>query len=136
MDWEALPRRFYHEEEKQTPMPNPVVHFEIGCQDLDKTDRFYSTLFGWSSSQMGPARMISTGTQEGISGHYTAMGHPPHHYTIFYVQVEDIAAMLAKAESLGGKTVVPNVDVPNYGSFAWFTDVDANMVGLWTPLHS
>ena len=117
-------------------MPNPVVHFEIGCKDLEKADRFYSSLFGWSVSQMGPARMIATGAQEGIQGHFTALGHEPHHYTIFYVQVENIAASLAKAESLGGKTVVPQVDIPNYGSFAWFADGDGNTVGLWKPAQA
>ena len=54
-------------------MPNPVVHFEIGCKDLGKADQFYTSLFGWSVSQMGPARMIATGAQEGIQGHFTSL---------------------------------------------------------------
>ena len=112
-------------------MPNPVVHFEIGCKDTGAAAGFYSSLFGWNSAQMGPALMIDTGAKEGIQGHYTALGHEPHHYTMFYVQVDDITAYLAKAESLGGKTVVPKVDIPNYGAFAWFSDPDGNMIGLW-----
>jgi len=43
---------------------------------------------------------------------------------------------VAKAESLGGKTVVPQVDIPNYGSFAWFADGDGNTVGLWKPAQA
>jgi uncharacterized protein len=114
-------------------MSNPVVHFEIGCRDTAVSAKFYSSLFGWTSAQMGPALMISTGVQEGIQGHFTALGHEPHHYTIFYVQVDDVGAALAKAESLGGKTMVPKVDIPGYGAFAWFSDPDANVVGLWKP---
>ena len=45
--------------------------------------------------------------------------------------MDDIAAHLAKAEALGGKVVVPKVDLPN-GSFAWLGDPDGNIVGLWT----
>lgn len=59
---------------------------------------------------MGPALMIQTGAAEGIQGHFTALGHEPHNYTIFYVQVEDINEHLEKAAELGGKVVVPKVE--------------------------
>lgn len=81
---------------------------------------------------MGPATMVQTGSQEGIQGHMTALGHEPFHYTIFYVQVESIEDSLAKAQALGGKMLVPKVDIPT-GSFAWIADPEGNTVGLWKP---
>jgi predicted enzyme related to lactoylglutathione lyase len=114
-------------------MSKPVVHFEIGCTDTAKAAEFYGSLFGWGGAQMGPAFMIQTGSERGIQGHISALGHEPYHYTIFYVEVSDIAAHLAKAQELGGKVVVPRVDIPNYGSFAWFADPEGNTIGLWTP---
>jgi predicted enzyme related to lactoylglutathione lyase len=114
-------------------MSNPVVHFEIGCADTAKAASFYGPLFGWGTAQMGPALMIQTGSQQGIQGHFTALDHEPRKYTLFYVQVEDISACLAQAESLGGRVVVPKVDIPGYGSFAWLGDPDGNVVGLWKP---
>jgi uncharacterized protein len=116
-------------------MANPVIHFEIGCRDTAKASQFYSSLFGWGAQPMGPALTIQTGSQEGIQGHYTALGHEPQHYTIFYVQVESIEDSLAKAEALGGKTIVPKVDLPS-GSFAWFSDPDGNTIGLWRPAQT
>ena len=116
---------------EQKRMSNPVVHFEIGCRDTAQSGSFYSSLFGWKTTQMGPALMADTGSPQGIQGHFTALGHEPFHYTIFYVQVDDIEAYLAKAESLGGKTIVGKVDIPNAGSFAWVSDPDGNTVGLW-----
>jgi len=113
-------------------MGKPVVHFEIGCEDLGKTQEFYSKLFGWTMQEAGPAAMINTGAGTGIHGHMSALGHEPFHYTIFYVQVDDVAAALKQAESLGGKTVVPPVDIPT-GTFAWFGDPAGNTVGLWKP---
>ena len=117
-------------------MPNPVTHFEIGCRDTGPAAQFYTSLFGWSTSPMGPALMIDTGAAEGIQGHFTALGHEPFRYIMFYVNVDDIDAYIAKAESLGGKTVVPKVEIPNYGSFAWLSDPDGNTVGLWKPAQA
>ena len=36
----------------------------------------------------------------------------------------------AKAESLGAKTLVPPITIPGVGIFAWFSDPDANTIGL------
>ena len=113
-------------------MNNPVIHFEIGCRNQQQTTDYFSKLFGWNMQPMGPATMIQTGADTGIHGHITALGHEPHNYTIFYVQVDDVAAYLAKAGSLGGKTVVPPVEIPT-GTFAWFADPEGNVIGLWKP---
>jgi len=110
-------------------MPNPVVHFEIGCSDLAQTQAFFNKLFDWQMQEAGPATLIDTG---GIGGHISALGHEPHHYTIFYVQVEDVQAYLDKAGSLGGKMLVPPVEIPS-GTFAWFADPEGNTIGLFKP---
>ena len=113
-------------------MGQPVVHFEIGCRDLAKTSDFFSRLFDWQLQTMGPAAMVNTGGAGGIQGHMTVLGHEPHHYTIFYVEVDDIGAYLEKATALGGKTLVPPVEIPT-GTFAWFADPEGNTIGLWKP---
>jgi predicted enzyme related to lactoylglutathione lyase len=113
-------------------MGQPVVHFEIGCRNSEKTAAFFSALFDWTATAAGPATLIATNSDQGIQGHITALGHEPHHYTIFYVQVDDIPASLAKAESLGGKSLVGPIAIPA-GTFAWFSDPDGNTIGLWTP---
>jgi predicted enzyme related to lactoylglutathione lyase len=110
-------------------MGQPVVHFEIGCRDRAKTGQFFGELFGWSIDDRGPASMIAA-EQGGITGHITALGHDPFHYTIFYVQVDDVQAYLDKATALGGKTLVPPIKIPT-GTFAWFADLDGNTVGLF-----
>ncbi len=66
----------------------------------------------------------------GISGHLTALGHEPFHYTTFYAQVDDVAAHIVKAEGLGCKKLVGPVIIPT-GTFAWITDPDGNTIGLW-----
>ena len=113
-------------------MGNPVVHFEIGCGSAGKTVEFFSRLFDWEVTKMGPASMINTGSSSGIQGHITELGHEPHNYVTVYVQVDDVQAYLDKANSLGGKTLVPAVEIPT-GTFAWLGDPDGNVVGLWKP---
>ena len=114
-------------------MGQPVVHFEIGCRDREKTAQFFGELFGWTTQEMGQASMIDTGAGSGINGHFTALGHEPYNYVTVYIEVDDVAAYLAKAEALGGKTLVPPVEIPQQGTFAWFTDPDGNTIG---PRHA
>jgi predicted enzyme related to lactoylglutathione lyase len=111
-------------------MANPVVHFEIGCRQSQKTQEYYAKLFGWKIQQAGPAAMIDTGGA--VTGHITELGHEPFHYTIFYVEVDDVQAYLDKATALGGKMLVPPIDIPT-GKFAWMQDPEGNTVGLWKP---
>lgn len=121
--------------------PAPIVHFEIGCKDLTKTRAFYSKLLGWEYAEGGPSMaMVSNlgphakNKTDGIGGHINSLGHPPHQYVTVYALVDDIEATLAKAEKLGGKTLVPKQEVPGMGWFAWFTDPEGNAIGLWKAM--
>jgi predicted enzyme related to lactoylglutathione lyase len=112
-------------------MAHPVVHFEIGCKDKETTSAFYANVFGWTIDA-GPMGTIGTGSADGIQGHIAALGHEPHQFTHFYIETDDVAATLAQVEAAGGKTVVPPIPIPG-GTFAWFSDVEGNTVGLWKP---
>ena len=112
-------------------MANPVVHFEIGSRDSAKAAQFYGDLFGWNMQSHGVTHMVDQ-EEGGIPGHITSLGHEPHHYITFYVAVDDLQATLDRAESLGGKTVIPPTEIPGgMGSFAWFTDPEGTIVGIW-----
>ncbi|MFQ5606974.1 MAG: VOC family protein [Candidatus Zixiibacteriota bacterium] len=117
-------------------MANPIVHFEIGSKDGASSQKFYQGLFDWKFEEFGPARMISTGSEEGITGHLSSLGHEPHNYCVVYAQVDDLKEYLSKAEKLGGKTMVPPSPVPGMGYFAWLNDPEGNIVGLWKPDES
>jgi uncharacterized protein len=94
---------------------------------------FYQTLL-LANQCARPAALINTGSAEGIQGYITTLGHEPHNYVTFYVQVDDLQAYLNKANQLGGKTLVPPVEIPGQGSFAWLADLDGNIIGLWKPM--
>ncbi len=113
-------------------MANPVVHFEIGCKDLSQTSDFYTSLFGWTAANAGVAAYLNTNSTEGIQGHITSLGHEPHQYITFYIQVDNIADQLQKIEAAGGKKLVGPVTLPTGQQFAWFKDPGGNIVGLIT----
>ena len=82
-------------------MPNPVVHFDIGCRNREKTNEFYTKLFGWKTTDYGPlSKAVDTASDNGINGYLTALGHEPHNYVMVYIEVEDIAATLEECWGL------------------------------------
>jgi predicted enzyme related to lactoylglutathione lyase len=94
---------------------HPVVRFEIGCRDLAATKDFYQKMCGWPLDEQFQI------ADADIAGHPASLGHEPEHYTMVYVQVDDVAPTVAKAQSLGGKKIVGPITIPT-GTFAWILD--------------
>ena len=111
---------------------SPVVHFEIGCRDLAATTAFYTGIFKWAATPMPMASLLNTNSEKGMTGHITSLGHEPHQYVMFYIEVEDINDTLARIGEAGGKKVVGPVPLPDGKKFAWFSDPGGNTVGLIT----
>lgn len=112
-------------------MPNPVVHWEIQSNQSEKLQGFFGKLFDWHVDANNPMNygMVDTHAEGGINGGIgpTAGGG---NQVIFYVQVDDLQAYLNKAESLGGKTVVPPTEIPDVVTFALFSDPEGNVIGM------
>ena len=86
-----------------------------------------------SRNPYGPCSFkFDTESQKGIQGFTTALGHEPHNYVMVYVEVADIASHIQLLESLGGKVVIPETQVPDSGSFARCSDPEGNTFGLWS----
>lgn len=78
--------------------------------------------------------VAETGGEGGINGGIHApQGGAPNSVT-FYVLVDDLAAYLAKAESLGAKTIMGPMPIPGVGSCAMFQDPGGNCIGLYKGL--
>lgn len=113
-------------------MPNPVVHFEIQSNKQKEVQKFYADLFDWHVEEQPQMEygMVDTHTDpKGINGGIGGTNGGPNRVT-FYVEVADLQAALDKAEKLGGKTVMPPMDIPDAVSMAMFSDPEGNVVGL------
>ena len=113
---------------------HPVVLFEIAAHDGEKTRAFFSELFDWDISGKEAGMVISTGDEASISGHIVELAPEWGNYVTVYVEVEDLELYLEKANELGGKTLVPPVQIPGQGSFAWLAAPEGNIIGIWKPL--
>ena len=113
-------------------MKNPVVHFEVVAKDGKAAQEFYSKLFEWELNTDNPAEygIIAAPESGGIGGGVgpTPEGEPGH--ATFYVEVDDLQAYLDKAESMGGKTIMPPTEIPDQVTMALFTDPEGNVIGM------
>ncbi len=108
-----------------------VAWFEVTGRDAPALQRFYGTLFDWQIQDAGDGYGLVPAANKGIGGGIgTAQNGAPGHVS-FYVEVDDPASYLTRAESLGGKTVVPPTEIPQFGlTFAFFTDPEGHLIGL------
>ena len=120
-------------------MGQPVVHFEVIGKDAARLQSYYSELFGWEIDANNPlnygviAREGNTNSDGAGIGGGVASGPGPDYagHVTFYVEVPDVEAALAKAESLGGTRVfgpgkVPETEV----ELGQFTDPEGHLIGL------
>ena len=112
-------------------MADRVVHFEVIGKDGKKLQAFYSGLFGWKIDANNPMSYGMVDANEAGMGGGIAAGQDggAGHVTI-YVEVPDLAAHLKKAESLGGKTIMPPMAVPGGPEIAMFADPEGHVIGL------
>jgi hypothetical protein len=109
-------------------MAGKVSHFEVLGRDGKRLQDFYASLFEWSVDASNPMQYgLVNPEQSGIGGGIAGQSAPR---VTFYVEVPDLDAALAKAASLGGKTVSPPMDVPNGPRIAHFADPEGNVIGL------
>ncbi len=90
-------------------MGRPVVHFEIIGTDAGKLQKCYAEMFDWeidASNPMGYGEVSRDGNvrDDGIGIGGGVAGSPEGYggHVTFYVEVPDVEASLARAESLGG----------------------------------
>ncbi len=118
-------------------MGQPVVHFEVIGKDGPKLQQYYSELFGWeidadndmkygTIAREGNTNADGAGIGGGVAG--GPEGYEGH--VTFYVEVPDIEAALAKAESLGGTRIFGPDEVMEGLSLGQFSDPEGHVIGL------
>jgi predicted enzyme related to lactoylglutathione lyase len=122
-----------------------IVHFEIPSDNLERTKKFYTELFGWKMEKMSGTGQreywtFSTTTNDRGSGsggeQRTVSGgmmerQMPQEPIIIYVGVDSVTEYSNKIERLGGKVIKQKTEVPGYGWFAICTDTENNGFALW-----
>jgi len=114
-----------------------VNWFEIPVIDFERAKTFYETVLGRpiESMSMGPVTMgMLSSDPEGVGGAIVKGdgGAPSQQGTTIYLNGgDDLAPILGRVESAGGKIAVPKTEIGNnFGFFAHFVDTEGNKVGL------
>ena len=135
---------------------NPVVHFEMPSENKNRMVKFYSSVFGWKTEQLGPEMgeyvMVTTsevgddhfpkqrGTING--GFYQKTDDPVSNHPSVVIAVDDIQESMKKVTEAGGKILGgdPNKpgepgDIPGVGLYCSFIDTEGNRLSMLQPLQ-
>ena len=116
---------------------NAVTHFEILGPDGPGLVDFYSRLFEWNlTTHQLPGwpcyAQLEAAAGGGIGGAVGTADAAPTPTVVVYVEVDDPATSLARAQELGASVVIPVTELAETGGVvvAWFRDPQGNIVGL------
>ena len=121
-------------------MDHTIVHFEIPTDDVEKLRKFYSDLFGWKIEKMpGPMEYWGIATvpindkgmpvRPGVNGGMMKKQNPEHK-PVNYIAVESVDEYVKKIEALGGRIIVPKMEVPGIGWWASALDPEGNQFAI------
>ena len=123
---------------------NKVVHFEIPYDDQGRAQKFYQDVFGWQISKfpdMDYHMATTTPSDEkmkpkepgAINGGLLPKD-PTGAHPVIVIDVPSLDEHIKKVESAGGKTVMPKMQVGDFGLYARVSDTEGNVIGIWQTL--
>jgi uncharacterized protein len=117
-----------------------IIHFEIPANDVEKLKKFYSDLFSWKIEKLGGMEYYSITTvpmdekgnllRPGVNGGLYKREQPMQQ-PVNYIYVESVDEYAKKVTALGGKIVVPKMEVTGMGWFALAQDPEGNTFGIF-----
>ncbi|MDB4978381.1 MAG: Glyoxalase family protein [Candidatus Peribacteria bacterium] len=124
-------------------MSNPVIHFEIQADNIERAKKFYEEAFGWKVEQMMTKEQggmdywgLTTRPegQPGINGGlYQRPAQNEIHTYDCTIQVEDLDMAVEAVKKSGGTITQEKSEIPGVGWFARALDTEGNKVGLMQP---
>ncbi|KAA2243566.1 VOC family protein [Chitinophaga agrisoli] len=125
-----------------------VVHFEIPADDIERARKFYSDIFGWriqdwplqDGSVYTGARTVEVdettfipkepGAINGAIVKRDEVVKTPQ----VTVNVPSIDEYAEKVKAAGGQVLKPKQEIEGTGYYAYVTDSEGNLLGLWEDI--
>ncbi len=111
---------------------------ELVSTDVEKSRAFFSDLFGWTCEEMNMGEttynMFKRGDEQvaGMMAKEEKFGPMPSTWVNYFI-VPDHDAAAGKAEAMGGKALMPAIEMPDIGRFSWLMDPAGAMFGILQP---
>ena len=125
---------------------DPVVHFEMPCDDRARVARFYESVFGWQTEAMGEEMgnyllaKTTESTEQGPKnpgaingGFFQRSADMPMQYPSVVIAVTSVTDAMAKVKSSGGEVLGEPMEIPGVGQYVSFVDTEGNRVGMLQP---
>jgi uncharacterized protein len=126
---------------------NPVVHFEMPCDDRNRVAKFYESAFGWNCQLLGPEMndYVLAKTTEGDEngrpknpgsingGFFPRKADWPDQYPSVVIAVDDVGEAMKKVTAAGGEVLGEPMEIPGVGQYVSFRDSEGNRVGMLQP---
>jgi len=127
---------------------NPVVHFEMPAENMQRIADFYNDVFGWQSQimaeEMGNYVVVTTSETDDkgrpkMSGTINGVFYPKHEgkppfCPSFVIAVDDINESIIKIKKANGKVLGDPVEIPGIGTYISFIDTEGNRLNILKPL--
>ena len=118
---------------------NPVCWFDIHVSDLVRAKKFYETVFDMQLVDLPPEwgkQATFPFAEQGPNATGALVEKvdftPSSSNTIVYFASEDCLTEEARIEKAGGTLVKPKMAIGEFGFISLFSDLDGNMVGLYS----
>lgn len=128
---------------------DPVVHFEMPANDKKRMADFYSKVFGWHTTMLGPEMgeyvVVTTTetdpktmrpTQPGaINGGFyqRTKEDSQNQYPSIVIAVDNLEESMKKAQEAGGIIHGKPEDIPGVGRFVSIIDTENNRISILQP---
>jgi predicted enzyme related to lactoylglutathione lyase len=112
------------------------VWVDVSSPDVEKTNAFYSGLFGWEANVGGPevgGYTIYKLDGKMVAGAGPTMSPDQHPAWSTYVQTDNANATAEAVTVAGGQVIAPPMQVMEQGTMAVFQDPTGAFVSAWQP---
>jgi len=117
--------------------PGTFCWDELHTRDTAAAKQFYGGIFGWTGKAgehdeywhwQNAGKEIG-----GMTSHMGGPGVPPH--WLAYIAVSDVDAVTKKVETLGGRVMVPAMEIPQVGRFSVVEDPTGAVFAPFRSAH-
>jgi predicted enzyme related to lactoylglutathione lyase len=126
---------------------DPVVHFEMPCDNRERMARFYESSVGWQMQMLGEdmgnyVLATTVETDENGPKRLGAIGggffqrNPdwPAQYPSVVIAVDDINESMKRVKDAGGNVLGEPMEITGVGQYVSFIDTEGNRVSMRQPI--
>jgi predicted enzyme related to lactoylglutathione lyase len=117
-----------------TAQHHKVNYIEFASTDIERTKRFYTSAFGWSFVDYGPAYSSFSAVSAGVDGGFykaASVSDSAETAPLIVLYSKDLTATEAAITAAGGSVVVPTFEFPGGRRFH-FSDGAGNVLAVWS----